>query len=63
MPISGPYSAEKTGVIIIAAPKPAKPRTMPATAATAAAIRKEKASRSGIGRRTLALRAGGPDII
>ena len=31
MPIAGPYSAEKTGVIIIAAPKPAKPRTMPAT--------------------------------
>ena len=30
MPIAGPYSAEKAGVITMAAPKPEKPRTMPA---------------------------------
>ena len=47
-PTAGPYSAENTGVMIMAAPKPAKPRTMPAMQATAAQIRKGKASRSGM---------------
>src|SRR5262245_35974372 len=40
--------AENTGVIIMAAPKPAKPRTMPAMQATAAETRNGRASRSGI---------------
>src|SRR5436190_15008411 len=47
-PMAGPYSAENTGVITMAAPKPEKPRTMPATAATAAAMRNGRASTSGM---------------
>src|SRR5262245_55529635 len=47
-PTAGPYSAEKTGVMSMAAPNPAKPRTMPAMQAITAEIRKGKASRSGI---------------
>src|SRR5260370_13728915 len=60
-PVAGPYSAENTGVISIAAPNPAKPRTMPAMAATEAAIRKEKARKSGmsgIGRGSSSIAAG-----
>ena len=63
MPTAGPYSAEKTGVMIMAAPKPAKPRTMPAMQATAAQIRKGRANRSGMKQATLALPGRDPRII
>src|SRR6267154_521238 len=50
MPIAGPYSAENAGVITMAAPKPEKPRTMPANTEMAAAVRNGRASRSGMGK-------------
>ena len=47
-PIAGPYSAEKTGVIIIAAPKPGEAAHHACNDGNGGAIRKGRASRSGI---------------
>jgi hypothetical protein len=49
--------------MIMAAPKPAKPRTMPAMQATTAQIRKGSANRSGMRAATLALPDRDPGII
>ena len=55
MPTAGPWRAENIGVISIAAPKPAKPRTMPAMQAITAEARKGKLNKSGIAGGTLTL--------